>query len=279
MKRCAILLLSMAAVSSCGSQGPEGGAPFTIVTHNVGNIDHDPAPARELAQTYREFGNVDAFLLQELPNRRYAEALAAALNAQSDQNYHLDYSFRLRIAVVSRWPVTTAATMNMPEPQSLFGALRVLVETEAGPLELVSVHLDPILKLRNREGFVRVGFAALGLLRELFFQNARSRSVNQLTEWMQRPLSTPTPTVIGGDFNTVPGTIAITRMTRRYRDALAGSGNFFSGTYWKIALPIKPRVDFLFHSGELDTRSAKVADIRTGDHFPVVATFERTAPP
>ena len=83
--------------------------------------------------------------------------------------------------------------------------------------------------------------------------------------------------IIGGDFNTFPFSTAIRKMDRRYDDALLESKDYFSGTYKKLALPVQPRIDFIFHSRNIECREGAVIKEGDGDHFPVRATlFLRT---
>ena len=50
------------------------------------------------------------------------------------------------------------------------------------------------------------------------------------------------------------------------------SMDFFQGTkVSKTALPICPRIDYIFHTEQLSVKSAAVLSKQIGDHLPVVA--------
>jgi endonuclease/exonuclease/phosphatase (EEP) superfamily protein YafD len=137
----------------------------------------------------------------------------------------------------------------------------------------VAVHLRHIPKARNEQGFVQTGGGSMAgtLFREAVFPTVRSRAAHSITEWLSTwPVRRA---IVAGDFNTVPFTRTIRRMNRRYEEALCGTGGYLSGTYWKVEGSILPRVDFIFHSEELDRRRAFVIEEKAGDHYPVYAEF------
>ena len=61
-----------------------------------------------------------------------------------------------------------------------------------------------------------------------------------------------------GDFNTVPFSTAIRAMGRLYDDALRFTADYFTGTYTMVAFPVKPRIDYLFHSAGIEVLAASV---------------------
>ena len=80
--------------------------------------------------------------------------------------------------------------------------------------------------------------------------------------------------IIGGDFNTVPFSKAIRKMGKIYDDALWPSVDYLTGSYNKLSLPIKPRIDYIFHSPDLKRITASVIKESAGDHYPVRAVFD-----
>ena len=100
----------------------------------------------------------------------------------------------------------------------------------------------------------------------------RSRSVDELLAWVStRPHK---DVIIGGDFNTVPFSKSIRAMGKVYKDAMQSSTDYLTGTYKKSSLPVEPRIDFIFHSGNIRCREASVARDSAGDHYPVRAVLE-----
>ena len=59
-----------------------------------------------------------------------------------------------------------------------------------------------------------------------------------------------------------------------FEDALRDSPDYFTGTYLRSTLPVDPRLDFLFHSKDLECLSACMVKQSAGDHYPVQAVFD-----
>jgi endonuclease/exonuclease/phosphatase (EEP) superfamily protein YafD len=141
------------------------------------------------------------------------------------------------------------------------------------------VHLPAFRKPRQRDGDARIGplYGALRLAREAVTPNGRSRSVDRILEWLDDG-GAPAPTIVGGDFNTVPLTLAPRKMRPEYRDSLWRSGDYLTGTYRRIAGPLSARVDFLFHTPEFAVAEAFVHPRSAGDHLPVFAEYALGSP-
>ena len=77
------------------------------------------------------------------------------------------------------------------------------------------------------------------------------------------------PVIIGGDFNTVFCSKGIREMDGVFQDVLAGTSDFWTGTYLKSGLPVAPRLDYLFYSKGLRCLKARVVRESAGDHYPV----------
>jgi endonuclease/exonuclease/phosphatase (EEP) superfamily protein YafD len=87
------------------------------------------------------------------------------------------------------------------------------------------------------------------------------------------PSDTGLPTLIGGDFNTIPGSRTIRDMDAQFRDVLWPTAGYLAGTYHKIRFPIRPRVDYLFVSDQFSADRASVVRESAGDHYPVSAAL------
>ena len=138
----------------------------------------------------------------------------------------------------------------------------------ARKLRVCSVHLDRIDPIDTDQQGAHLSWdEALSLLaRETTDETVRSRCVEELLEW-----AGPDCVIVGGDFNTVFCSTAIRKMETAFRDALAGSSDYLTGTYIKSGLPVAPRLDFLFYSKGLACLKARVVRESAGDHYPVWA--------
>jgi len=225
----------------------------------------------EIVDEYRSNGFSDVYLLQEVTTQPYFDELHAEIEKASGRKYDGVYSPRFNVAVLSVYPIIESEPFGPEAARWNNGILRALIDTPAGPLQTISVHLDPILKKRDAAGFATFWFSLAGLAWDMVVPNRRSLAVAEMRRWLRQ--YEKGPIVLGGDFNTIPLTAAIRRMGLKYTDALLGSGQYFVGTYWKISSPIRPRVDFIFHSRQITVLDAAVLPISTGDHLPVTATI------
>ena len=136
-----------------------------------------------------------------------------------------------------------------------------------------SVHLERVRSVKkNKEGFELPWEKAVQILKtELTSDTPRSMAVKEVLALLaSRP---PEEVIIGGDFNTVPFSTAIRAMGRHYNDALRFTADYFTGTYTMVAFPVKPRIDYIFHSAGIEVLEASVIQEGVGDHYPVRAVF------
>ncbi|EFK09181.1 conserved hypothetical protein [delta proteobacterium NaphS2] len=141
---------------------------------------------------------------------------------------------------------------------------------EGRKLRLCSVHLDRIdsIDVDQRGAHLSWDEAISLLARETTDETVRSRCVKELLAWAGSDR-----VIIGGDFNTVFCSKAVRKMETVFKDALAGTSDYLTGTYTKSGLPVAPRLDFLFYSKKLACLKAHVVRESAGDHYPVKAEF------
>jgi endonuclease/exonuclease/phosphatase family metal-dependent hydrolase len=107
---------------------------------------------------------------------------------------------------------------------------------------------------------------------ELTQETPRTRAVDELLTWLKS--RNFERVIIGGDFNTVPFSTAIRKIGRIYNDALWPTTGYLTGSYTKLSLSIKPRIDYIFYSPDIKCSSASIVKQGAGDHYPVLAVFE-----
>ncbi len=173
----------------------------------------------------------------------------------------LDYQGgKYGIAVLSRWPIVSDTLMrlgvNPPQERAggayePRGALQVEIATDKGLLYAVNTHLDP----SGTDWFRMQEVAA----------------VRQLADSL---LASGAPVMVGGDFNSEPGSAVVDWMTTAgWSDAWAQCGEG-AGLTFPAATPVK-RIDYLFISPQLVCESARVIDTTTSDHRPVLFVLRR----
>lgn len=272
-----LLLIPLAlAAAACSANDPVD-EPATatlpsntvrVVTQNLGDVITPRPTVDQIMTVFRQMPVAHVYLVQETHGSRTAAALAAALSTPQ-ATYHHAYSGRAGLAVISSLPIVASRAAQDAS------ALEAIVEAPSGRrLRVVSIHLPAFNKPRQGDGDARIGpiYGALRLAREAVTPNGRSRAAETILSWLEEAESPPA-TIIGGDLNTVPLTLAPRKVAKHYRDSLRGSGDFFKGTYRRIAGPISARVDFLFHDPTLEVLHAFVHPGSAGDHLPVYAEY------
>jgi endonuclease/exonuclease/phosphatase family metal-dependent hydrolase len=249
-------------------------ADFTVMSFNIGDSDYDFPKADEVAAVVEQAGRPDVLLLQEV--RGQAEVRQLGRRLDYDHYAAMPYKGRpaTYIAILSRWPLEDVERLYFKHAENGTGALAATVVTGGRRLRVCSTHLDQIkYKQRSRSGYVDQSVERTGrqVWREVFYENARSKSARELLDWLAaKPAAA---VVVGGDFNTIPLSKTARRMQRVYDDALWPSRDYFAGTYFKVTAPVLPRVDYIFHSAELKPVGAAVIAQTPGDHYPVRSGF------
>ena len=245
---------------------------FTILTANIGNWRGRNVDTPALADMIIRNGLPDLLLIQDAPWKVKIRDLAGALGRRHFLDGR-DLPLRPGMGIISRYPLSNPRVINLPavdkraEKRTAAICADVLIGREK--ILACSVHLDSLSTL------VRGGNPDLASLtkRELFDDTPRSAGVRLLLDWLP-PGSNRI--VIGGDFNTFPGSRPIRMMGNRFKDVLAGTSDYFGGTYIKVEFPIKPRIDYIFYSRGLARRQGAILRDTLGDHYPVRAELAIT---
>ncbi|MDO5616426.1 MAG: endonuclease/exonuclease/phosphatase family protein, partial [Cruoricaptor ignavus] len=83
----------------------------------------------------------------------------------------------------------------------------------------------------------------------------------------------PYPVILAGDFNAVPNSWEYYHLGQNLQDAFMKVGNGSATSFHDYKIPI--RIDYIFASEKLKPITYEVkCDIKTSDHFPVIATFD-----
>lgn len=239
------------------------GSTLTVMTFNV--LGHNPHVDGLIAAL--RASEADLIALQEL-NPEQAAAIARDLRA--------DYPYQILDAqpgvigmgVISRYPLRSL-DVELPgvwigRPQALevmFGATPVtLLNIHAIPPRFPLARLEWTIRERERQAETIVAFAA----------------------------AHPGPLLVLGDLNATERSVAYATVTRHLADAWqaadVGLGHTFPGVYGEgssrpavAGIPVPQwlvRIDYIFHSAEWETLSARIGPWDGGsDHRPVLAVL------
>ena len=254
-------------------QGQISSQPLAVMTYNVGTLHGTKVVFGEIVKAVEEGGTPDLLLLQEIPNEEIVAGIARSLGL----GYHVYAGYQAHgkgygLAIISSKRLVNAE-MHYLKP---YGHAALIAEMKQGEERVLvcSIHLDRVRCLKKeKDGFQMSWKEALSLLRdEMTEKTPRSGAVEELMALLNAHCSERV--IVGGDFNTVPFSTAIRKMGKQYEDALWLRMDFLTASYKKVSFPIKPRIDYIFYSGEMRCRSALVIKQGGGDHYPVRAELD-----
>lgn len=266
----AVALWGCMPVRGAGEKRAENS--LSVMTYNIWDLKGRRPAMADVAEVMRSGGVPDLILLQEVRGERMAIALSEALGLP----HHVYHGFNGKnfgVAIISRYPLMEVEFLDFKASRKNRGAVKAFITVNEQRLRVCSVHLDRIESIKvNKEGVEISWGGALGLLnREMTEETTRSRSVEELIEWVGAEGAERV--IIGGDFNTVLYSKAIRKMGAVFEDALWHSTDYFTGSYLKSTLPVDPRLDFLFYSKDMKCLGASVVKQTAGDHYPIKAEF------
>ncbi len=253
-----ILLCSAVLVGGCATGGHPATAPVRVLVYNthagtdakrVSNLDR-------VAQIVKD-ANADIVLLQEVDSAtRRSGGVDQVARLRAITGYYgvfgraIDYDGgKYGIAILSRWRISSDTLLYLPvaEHDSSYearGALVTKVLRPEGTLRVIDTHLEAY---RNS------------------YRLEQAQTLAAIAN-TQRDSGT---TIIGGDFNSEPGSGAIALFEKSgWQDGFAQCGEG-SGLSFPADVPVK-RIDYLLFSGTTKCVSAKVLQTEASDHRPVL---------
>ncbi|WP_022661538.1 endonuclease/exonuclease/phosphatase family protein [Paucidesulfovibrio longus] len=249
-----------------------------IVTMNCGDGNSETSAYEAVREILRGQGRPDIVFLQE-PRmtagemRRFYGYGNAVVGASGEPAYWSP-------AVLTDYPVRKV--WGVPFDGTFEGrdvATCALLEIEGEPCLACSVHLEHVAAFqRGADQVVETDFVRLFRLiwGELFRETHRTASIRRILALIRE--SGASSVILGGDFNTIGPSRTIRAVREEYEDTLGYGLEALGGTFRKIDFPIKPRIDFIFHSRDWRCRESSILGASPGDHYPVRAVLYRTGP-
>ncbi len=233
---------------------------ITVITANVLRGARNAAQVAALVLRERP----DCFALQEL-DARTCQRLIAML--ASEYPYHVTgpHPGYRGLGWWSRYPLRKVVLVCNDEQEPL--ALAAEMRGPLGPLHLVTAH-PTVPLLGPWEAGVR-----------LYDGQIRDCEVERILRGIE---ALPAPLILAGDFNLTEQSAAYGRLTSLLDDAFATAGRGFGHTFpvfvrirrqrrpWPVPLV---RLDYIFHTRDLEAMSAAVLPSVGSDHYPVGATL------
>lgn len=246
---------------------------FSIMTWNTGDSDRTFPKACELAEFINQTKKKpDIIIFQEIYHNSYLKL-----------KKNLGYKYGIHSSEISS-KIKNLAILSTSElsnhelivfSNNISGALKTEIKiNKRNNLKIYSVHFEYIKqKKRNKNGFVSLKLKEIIdiLKKEISLKNPRKLEAKKLLEKTGKPGNA---TILAGDFNTVSFSSSIRIIKKYYKDAIPFFKKFTSGTYKKIRFPLKPRIDYIFHSPDIFVENFEVIKNTPGDHYPVTATIK-----
>ena len=244
---------------------------LTVMSYNVGD-DHHPNPtSTQIATVIQRAGVPDLLLLQDNADA----AVIAQLAQQLGFPYHLsgrETTPAVNASLLSRYPLSGSQTLLFENDGVMPGMICADVWVRTATFLACSLYMPSLSGTARKvvgEHDHEYRDVIHLLWNEAFRENARSRDVARVIGWLGKRA---TGTVImGGDFNTFPQSRAIRAMGQHFEDVLWLTADSLTGTYIKLNFPLRPRIDYLFHSEDIRAVEAAVVRDSAGDHYPVRA--------
>lgn len=270
------IALSIVA-SSCTGQEAERtvakpAAPLSIASYNVlyalgeKTADNEPTSwvdGPTLAQL-KEL-DVDLLLLQET-NEAWEAAIRESL---AERLPHCAFHQPGRhkpggLGVCAKQPIV--ADEAIESPLGWFPAQRVVIETSAGKVQVLNVHLRPALSKSGQSWWDA---------------NAETRAprVQEMREYLGR-IAADLPTIIGGDFNEVGGAPLFDVLSKAGFDNAFTVAEVTTSTWRWLERPseLNAQLDHVAYTRTaFRVAEAKVALGGNSDHLPVVVKLERAS--
>lgn len=252
---------------------------LTIATYNVDafNHEHTGYSCKEIA-SYMKSRQADILCFQEfgINNEFGIDSLCVAL---SEWPFHYipatpEGTNLLQLAVFSRYPIKDEHLIVYPDSKNC--SLWCDIEVNGKMLRLFNNHLQTtevsmnkrkLEKELHKDDTQRAGRAALTLIDGLH-ENFLKRAVqaNLLNQYIS---ASPYPTLVCGDFNSLPSSYVYHTVTGdKLQDGFktSGHGYMYTFKYFKHLL----RIDYILHSPELKSMDYYSPDLSYSDHNPVV---------
>ena len=251
---------------------------ITVATYNVNsfNQEYTGYSCKQIAEYMKSLG-VDIFCFQEFGiNKEFGvDSLYVAL---SEWPYHYipsspEGESLLQLALFSRYPIKDQQLITYPESNNC--SLWCDIDFNGHTVRLFNNHLQTTDVSSNKhklekelkaDNSARIELAAItladGLHNNFKKRAAQANKINQLIT------ASPYPTLVCGDFNSLPSSYTYRTVKGNLNDGFqtCGHGYMYTFRHFKHLL----RIDYIFHSQEFEGMDYFSPDINYSDHNPVV---------
>jgi endonuclease/exonuclease/phosphatase (EEP) superfamily protein YafD len=250
------LILLAAVLSPPLAAAPDRG--IRVMTYNVNYGNPDVAKTIEAIAA----ADPDVVLLQEITEEWRRALVQRFAKRYPHFSYHLHRRSAGGIAVLSKLAITSDE-LWAPPAGAYFPAQRIVLETPAGPLQILNVHLRPAI---DGGSWVK-GFMTTPPVRRKEIE----------AHW--KKLDYQLPTIVAGDFNEDDTGRAVDYLEHHGMKRVPTTGprtwHYETMIDGKPTDLLKMDIDHVMIDSHFTASDAKVLDAGTSDHRPVVVTLRR----
>jgi endonuclease/exonuclease/phosphatase family metal-dependent hydrolase len=220
------------------------------------NVDSDHAANDETLRAIEE-SNVDLVFLQEVSAVWQASLRSRLTSIYPQQVYRGDDGYAAGVAILSKWPIIWVEELPRID---WFPAIRAILQTPIGPLQVLDVHLRPP---RSPGGSYLLGHFSTRPIRE--------REIRSYAAALEPGIRT----VIAGDFNEGDQGRAVRWLKHLgYHNALPEFAPHATTWRWPIGvITLRARYDHIFYDGASAVLYAAVREAGRSDHLPVIVVL------
>ena len=203
--------------------------------------------------------DVDVLLLQET-NAAWEDVLSTRLRERFPHQHWIDAEDYPAggLALLSRHPLRDVERSE--SEIGWFPALAATVETPAGPMRVVDLHLKPPV---SSAGSLLVGYFST--------PSERAREVRAHLARLLRP---DLPTIVAGDLNEARGGSIDVLSAAGFDDAVARHLGRAATWRWRVGpLTLREQLDHLLVDERFDVIAIAILAAGSSDHLPIVATL------
>jgi vancomycin resistance protein VanJ len=252
----AIVLVAAVALVALPAPVAAAAVPLRVMTYNVNFGNPDVAATVDAIASE----DVDIVLLQEVTTE-WKHALAARF---AERYPHQRYRVHARgpggLAVLSKHPITSEDVWTPPRG-GWYPAVRTIIESPLGAIQLLNLHLRP-----NLDGGSWVqGWHTTPPIR-----------YREIASYWAR-IRYDVPTIVAGDFNEPPDGKAVAYLANHGMTRVATSGpttwHYESDMNGKRSSLLSLDIDHVMIDSHFVASEARVLDAGTSDHRPVIVTL------
>jgi len=260
---------------------------FNILSFNVRIFDlYDWSEGKNTSAQIFEFINnekFDVICFQEFYTKDYGELTEDSVIKFLNKKYnkHIEYTIEKRnfnygIATYSRYPIINRGVINFNNSSN--STIYTDIKKGNDTIRIFNNHLQSIRFNKNNYSFITNSKVLKdderlkeikdisSRLRDAFIK--RASQANIISNYIE---SSPFPVIVCGDFNDVPVSYTYKTMKRNLNDSFIEAGRGIGTTY--VGKFPSFRIDYIFHSKDVECINFEIPDIRLSDHYPLKAKF------